>query len=128
MVTRTSNTNDLSSLLDERDSKKWDLVDPVKRDAWLLSTVSELKAEPATWAAVEFGPPTVERVMLKSPGMTRARAKQVSVALADEYDTHNGKGFKILVNRTDFKKRPALAARLAKNGGGFYCTARTRGT
>ena len=44
-------TNELLALIAERDTKKWDLVDPHKRDPWLLATVAELKDEPEVWAA-----------------------------------------------------------------------------
>ena len=59
MVTSTSGTRseELQELLTNKSSQRWDLIDPKKRDAWLLRTLSKLESEDAL-EAVKAGPPT----------------------------------------------------------------------
>ena len=61
MVTRLADADNLSDLLDKRDSK-WDLVDPKKKDEWMITTVASLKANADEWAAISVGAPTLEMV------------------------------------------------------------------
>ena len=58
MVTSTSGmrSEELQELLN-KSSQRWDLIDPKKRDAWLLRTLSKLEGEDAL-EAVKAGPPT----------------------------------------------------------------------
>ena len=50
-------SEELQELLTNKSSQRWDLIDPKKRDAWLLRTLSKLESEDAL-EAVKAGPPT----------------------------------------------------------------------
>ena len=112
MVTRGNSDLLFKDLLESTSTKKWDLVDTKKRDAWRLKTESVLRAEPEVWASVNNGRPTAALIKTKDPSLGKVALQSALVALEEEYDDANGRGFRILVERIDYTKRPALATRI----------------
>ena len=114
MVTR-GNTDVLKDVLDTVGrSHKWDLIDVDKRDAWKLKTIAALRKEKEVWASVISGRPTAAMIKMKNTSLTKAELATALAELEDAYDEANAKGFRLLVERIDYEKRPALATQILK--------------
>ena len=112
MVTRLS---DPERLLSQLKDDKWDLEDLSKRDSWLIIIKAKLKKDPNVWAAVKYGPPTVEALMAADSKLTRTSALAALPALQTQYEDSNKDGYNILVDRISFAKKPALAQKVERD-------------
>ena len=112
MVTRDNDV--LSTLSSKLDLNKWDLCDRSKRDPWLLQVEAALSEDPDVAAAVKYGPPTPEKLMKRSPVLTRSAAQNLSTNLTSSYAAANKRGYSILLKRLDFSKKPATARRVLR--------------
>ena len=123
MVTQTEAELAVSAKL-EKD--KWDLVDLEKRDEWLLKTNAALNKDKAVWTALENGPPTAEMIKQKNPKLSTRQCEDVLPQLMKEYRESNEIGWRILIDRVSFRKRPALATKVLRDleptedGHGFW--------
>ena len=108
----TPNGTDVSTLTRELTARRWDLVDHKQRDAWMLTTQSVLFKDENVRAALEHGPPTAEKIMSKSPGLTKNKASAIASSLLSAYASANKTGYELLIPRISFDKRPATAAKV----------------
>ena len=105
----------LNDLLLGTGSKKWDLVDKSKKNAWMIGTLAALSEDAEAKTAVLKGPITLELLRTADASLS-ARAAQAKVdELRPTFDTANQRGYRILVPRLDLSRRPAIAERIARN-------------
>ena len=95
-------------------TQRWDLLDPRKRDAWILRTRSALQADDMLEAVIN-GPPTAEFLKSKNNTLTDRKADTLSADLMEAYETANMKAYEVLLKRIDVEKRPTLATRIARH-------------
>ena len=101
-----------------KSTNKWDLEDPLKRDAWVLRTRQRLDHEGEdVLRAAEEGPPTPEWVMRKNNSLTPRQAEKLSADLMDDYHNANAAAYNVLLERIDLEKRASLANRVARYAG-----------
>ena len=110
-------TSDDSARLSEifTSSKKWNLVDVGKRDAWLLATKAALREDPEAFFAVTNGPIDLDAVLRRDPSLTPKQAKNVLRSLQATFDDAVARGYRLLLPRIDLSKRPALASKILVN-------------
>ena len=110
-------TDELKQLAASR-PLKWDLKDPLKKEPWLLTVEAELQVDPEVWTAVTQGPPTIDRLIARSPKpMTRTKAAAVAGLLAGPYRDASQKGYKKILNLIDFRNNAPFAAKVRRKAG-----------
>ena len=95
----------------DKSSKKWDLVNMDLKDTWLLNLDGVFASDQEAWAALEYGPPTLEIVKLSDDSMTDSVAERKLLQLQDKFAKGNKRGFTLLCTTIAFHRRPALASR-----------------
>ena len=107
-------TSDDSTKLSEifASSRKWNLIDVAKRDAWLLATKAVLREDPEAFFAVTNGPIDLDAVQRRDPSLSLKQAKNVLRSLQATYDDAVARGYRLLLPRIDLSKRPSLASKI----------------
>ena len=101
-------------MLKDRKAEKWDLEDEVNRDVWFLNTLAKIKADKEAFYAIKNGPLTIEKVMQRTPTLTRKKAKEVADSLQPSMEEANQRAYRIVIPRISFAKQPALAGKIIR--------------
>ena len=93
----------------------------------MITTLAALGEDPEAHAAITNGPVTVQILMTADPSLSKKEATTRTNDLHKVYATANKRGYRILVPRIDFSKRPGTAAKVARdlapaeNGHALWC-------
>jgi hypothetical protein len=87
----------------------WDLVDPLRRQEFLLKTTAALAIDTDLLKITKCGPPSAELIELRDPLMPALRVAELQADAMVIYDSTNGKLYRKLLLRLDFSKRDTLA-------------------
>ena len=88
--------------------------------------MTALKRDPTIWAAVEYGPPTLDLITKRDPSAPRTRAVDDFEEIKAEYAAANKTGFELLIQRLDFNRRPTRRRARAGTSGRRPITATRR--
>jgi hypothetical protein len=100
----------LTALLDRWSGTfRWDLHDPIHRQAFFTTTRAALAGESGLLKVAENGPPSAELIALRNPTMPALLVETLQIEAMEVYNTLNCALYKELIPRIDFSKRATLA-------------------
>ena len=116
MVTRdTGSAKEAIEDLFDKKSDRWDLLDNERKDAWWLRTLGKLQEDPEAYAAIQADDPiTSQMITNRSPSIPATRANAEAATIETQRLAARARGYRALLQRLDFTKRPAVAAKIVK--------------